>query len=144
MTENEAFKLGFIARCRSRGLSDTEILNNAKLLRDKVAYAILPEGAAAALSSLGSTVGGGISGVAKGVVIPALQTAMSYGLPLAGAAAISAPLIAGSSLAFGVERVKDTETGDVDDVAISGLINEYERNTQQLKLTRQLRDRKRR
>lgn len=125
LTSREAFKCGFLARCAEDGLSPEGMLRRAKAAREKVAV-------------LGTLINKTVD-VGKGVV----DASLGWGIPLA----LAAPPILGGIGGAALAKATDIDDQDVEDIKDKELLDEYRRQTAQLRrhrLVRDYQDRKRR
>lgn len=121
LTSQEAFKVGFLARCVRDGLTPDQMLT-----RVKAAEALLEKRA-----FLGGLLGGAAhaaGGVAKGLA--------GYGVPLA----LAAPPILGGLAGYGLAKATDVDDTDVDSIKNQELVNEYRRQAEEMRRRRAVRD----
>lgn len=119
MTNQEAFKLGFFAKCAEVGMTPEEVADHVKLAFDK--QAVHP--ALAALAATGATAGGLAGGplgalAALGIMAP----------PMVG-------YLGGSALANATDEQIDHK-----DFKKQEIINEYKKMTERLRLAKQQRE----
>lgn len=121
LTAQQAFKVGFLARCVHDGLGPAEILTSVKAAADafeKHAF-------------LGSIVDKGLD-AAKGVA----GTGLSYGIPLA----LAAPPVIGGAIGYGLAKATDLDDTDVGQIKDRELMEEYLRQAERLRRQRQTKD----
>jgi hypothetical protein len=124
MTPQEAFKLGFLARCVEGGLSDEQTNALAKRAADLVGE---QEKSADAPDLAGKALGGVAEATGKAF------------WPLVGLAA-SAPPALGGLAAYFKNQATDINEDDVESVKKQELIAQYRRMADQLRRQKQLRD----
>lgn len=115
LSPQEAFRVGFVARCIENGLTDL----------DQIAAA-----AAQARAKVASFADAAVS-VGKAVLSPLL----SYGLPLA---AIAPPVVGGLA-GYGLARATDVDDTGVADIKQQELLRAYKTETDKLKRQKALR-----
>ena len=121
LTPQEAFKVGFLARCVQDGLSPDQMLDRVKQASDMLEkHAFL----------------GGLLGGAAGAVGGAAKTMAGYGLPLA----LAAPPILGGLGGYALAKATDVDDTDVDAIKNRELVDELNRQTSQLKRQKTVRD----
>lgn len=110
LSDKDAFKVGFLARCIADGVPPSGILPLVKQAQEKFA-------------GLGGLIDKGIgaAGTAAGAVA-------GWGVPLA----LLAPPALGAAAGYGLARATDIDDTDVDDVKDTELLDEYRRQTEQL------------
>lgn len=123
LTAQEAFKVGFLARCVEDGLSPERMLQSVKVAADLMEKRAF----------LGTLVEKGLDAV-KGVGGAALQ----YGVPLA----VAAPPILGGMAGYGLAKATDIDDTDVADVKSHELIDEYRRQAEAVRRRQASRDRR--
>ena len=111
LSAQDAFKVGFLARCAADGIPHDRILPLIKQAQEKFA-------------GLSDLVGKGI-----GLGGTVLGTAAGWGIPLA---AIAPPAL-GAAAGYGLARATDIDDTDVDEIKDNELLGEYRRQTEQLK-----------
>lgn len=120
LTPKDAFKVGFLARCVSDGLTPDQMLVSVKLASDmfeKKAF-------------LGSLIGGGVD-AAKG----AAGALAHYGT----LGAIAAPPILGGLGGYALAKATDIDDTDVDAIKNRELVEEYKRQAEKLKRQKDVR-----
>lgn len=125
MLPQEAFKLGFIARCVEEGLTPEQTQALAKRANDLLVKQ------AGIIDSVGSGIGSGIGSVLNGV--------SSLGLPLMGAA-LAAPPAIGAAAAYLKNKATDVDGVEVEEAKKRELIDTYNRMAEQMDRQKQLRD----
>ena len=124
MTPQEAFKLGFLARCVEGGLSDEQTNALAKRAADLVGE---QEKSAFTADAAGKVIGGVMEAGGKAVY------------PLA-ALALATPPALGGLAAYFKNQATDIDEDDVESVKRQELIAQYRRMADQLRRQKQLRD----
>lgn len=117
LTAQEAFKVGFLARCVRDGQTPDQIL-----ARVKQAAALLEK--RAFLGGLLDAAGGAAKSVA------------GYGLPLA----LAAPPVLGGLGGYALAKATDVDDTDVDDVKNREIVDELRRQTEALRRQKAVRD----
>jgi hypothetical protein len=125
MTPQEAFKLGFLARCVEGGLSDEQTNALAKRAADLVGEQ--EKSAEGIADAVGKTIGGVMEAGGKAVY------------PLA-ALALATPPALGGLAAYFKNQATDIDEDDVESVKKQELIAQYKRMADQLRRQKQLRD----
>ena len=120
MRPNEAFKIGFLARCVEAGLSTAETRQLAK----QANACFTKSGFASTLGGLGKLT----SDVVGSVGVPALT-----------AAAIAPPALGGMA-AYLYNKATDADANDVKEIKKKELIQTYRRMADQLRRHRRIRD----
>ena len=113
LTPQEAFKVGFLARCVEDGLNPAQMLAAVKQASDMLEKRAF----------VGTLLGKGVDvvrGVGKGIA--------GYGVPLA----LVAPPVIGGLAGYGLARATDIDDTDVDEVKDREVIEEYRRQTEGL------------
>lgn len=118
LNHREAFKVGVLARCAAEGLSITETRAVVKRGMDKLAVL--------------STLLGKAMDLGRGVT----TTTMGWGIP----AMLAAPPILGGLAGYGLARATDMDDTDVDEIKDREVLDEYQRQTEQLRHQRAARD----
>ena len=118
LAANEAYKVGFLARCVEADMSPDQMLSLVKQAQEKVAF----------LSGLLDRA----TDVAKGVG----SAGVGYGIPLA----LAAPPVLGGLAGYGLERATDIDDTDIEDIKDKEVLEEYQRQTAKLLRDRQVRD----
>jgi len=121
LNPQEAFKVGFLARCVQDGLSPEQMLYSVKqaaVLFEKKAFL------GNLLGSAASTVGGAAQGLA------------GYAIP----AALIAPPVLGGLAGYGLAKATDIDDTDVDDIKNRELLQEYRRQAEKLRRQKAVRD----
>ena len=118
LAANEAYKVGFLARCVEADMSPDQMLSLVKQAQEKVAF----------LSGLLDRA----ADVAKGVG----SAGVGYGIPLA----LAAPPVLGGLAGYGLERATDIDDTDIEDIKDKEVLEEYQRQTAKLLRDRQVRD----
>ncbi len=114
LSDREAFKTGFLARCVEAGLDRNQILTAVKSANDKVAGLLdLPIDAAKGLFHFGT-----------GTLLPA---------------AMIAPPILGGLAGYGLSKATDINDDDVNDVKDREVLNAYRTEAEKLRRQRLLR-----
>lgn len=110
LSAQDAFKVGFLARCAADGVPHDQILPLVKTAQEKFA----------GLTDL----------LAKGVGLggKALGAVAGWGVPLA----VLAPPALGAAAGYGLARATDIDDTDVDEIKDNELLGEYRRQTDQL------------
>lgn len=121
LNSNEAFKVGFLARCAADGLGPDEMLSRVKAARDLLQKRAF----------LGGLVDRGLD-----LGTSAVKGLGSYGIP----AALAAPPILGGLAGYGLAKATDIDDTDVQAVKNRELIDEYRRQASILKRQRSIRD----
>lgn len=98
LTPQEAFKVGFLARCASDGLSAEQIARSCKVAADLMRKQAI----------FGAETAGAIAG--KGM--EALGGLAHYGIP----AALIAPPVLGGLAGYGLAKATDVDDTDVEDI----------------------------
>lgn len=124
MTPQEAFKIGFLARCVEGGLSDEQTNALAKRAADLVGE---QEKSASITEAAGKAIGGVMEAGGKVVY------------PLA-ALALATPPALGGLAAYFKNQATDIDEDDVESVKRQELIAQYRRMADQLRRQKQLRD----
>lgn len=121
LTDKEAFKVGFLARCVQDGLTPDQMLARVKLATDMLEKRAF--------------IGGLLSGAA-GAVGGAAKSVAGYGVPLA----LAAPPILGGLAGYGLAKATDIDDTDVDAIKNQELVEEYRRQAEALKRQKAVRD----
>lgn len=121
LSAQEAFKVGFLARCVQDGLSPDQMLDRVKAASDMLEKR-------AVLNALVSGAGGMMGGAAR--------TLASYGLP----AALAAPPILGGLGGYALAKATDMDDTDADSIKNQELVEEYRRQAERLKRQKAVRD----
>lgn len=116
MTPQEAFKLGFLARCVEENLPQEKIAEAADAFNKLAAHPLLE----AILSG------------AKGVISPAFR----YGTY----AALAAPPAIGAGAAYFANKASEPDSNELKELQNSELLDEYAKATQQLQQQAKLRE----
>lgn len=119
----DAFKVGFLARCVTDGLSTPQIVKQAEraaTLLEKQAAGVLGT-ALGKVMDTGSSVLGGLAG---------------YGIPVAAVA----PWVAGGLGGYGLAKATDIDDTDVQDIKDHEVLAEYRRQAARLRRQRAVRD----
>lgn len=111
LSEREAFKVGFLARCAEDGMSRDEILGAVKQATEKVAGLI-----------------GDVGGLAG--------SAVSHAAPIA----LLAPPALGALAGLGLSRATDIDDGDVKEVKDREVIDAYRTEAAKLRRQKAVRD----
>lgn len=125
LSAQDAFKVGFLARCVEAGLDADQTLAAVKRAGDlfeKQAF----------LGNLISTTAGKVMDVGKG----ALGATAAYGLPLA----VAAPPILGGLTGYGLARATDVDDTDVAAIKDQEVVDELRRQAARLRRERAVRD----
>ncbi len=120
LTPQEAFKVGFLAKCAEDGLTPDQMLARVKQAHD------LFEKRAFIGDMLGSAAGAA-GGLAKGLA--------GYGVPLA----LAAPPILGALGGYGLAKATDVDDTDVDAIKNRELVEEMRRQAEKLRRQRDIR-----
>jgi hypothetical protein len=133
MTEKEAFKFGFVARCVRDGVNPQEIP-----LRIKQATEKLAGGPALAAGAAGA--GAGLGAMASSAVSPLLNASgsvlSSIGWPAIAALGLT-PMVAGGTAAYLKNKALDTDDStDIQAAKAEELIDTYQQMTERLKQRR--------
>ena len=129
LTAQDAFKVGFLARCVEDGLDESQIVASVKRASDMMEkYA--SGGGGGILGSL-PVVGGLLGGAANAVGSMA---------PYAATAAIAAPPLLGGAAGYALAKGTDIDDRDVEDVKNREVIDEYARQTEKLRRLKQVKD----
>ena len=136
LTSQEAFKVGFMARCIEDGLSMDQIYSLAKTAADRMASAVKLASEKQAivgplLGALGY-LGGSAVNAAKGIG----SAALGVGLPLA----LAAPPVLGGIAGAGLAKATDIDDTDVNEIKQRELLDEYKHQTARLRRQRAVRD----
>ncbi len=115
LSVQDAFKVGFLSRCIADGVPTERIVPLIKEAQEKVA-------GLADLLGKGVGLGGKALGATAGAVA-------GWGLPIAALA----PPVLGAAAGYGLARATDLDDTDVDDIKDTELLDEYHRQTEQLK-----------
>ena len=118
LTNCEAFKFGFLARCTEEGLSLPQ------------AHGLVKQ----ALFGLDK-----LPGMAVDTTKDVAGTGLAWGIPLA----LGAPLAAGAAGGYGLAKVMDISDRDKDEVKGDELTDEYRRNAELLRHIKAVRDSRR-
>lgn len=121
LTDKEAFKVGFLARCVHDGLTPDQMLARVKQASDMLEKRAF--------------IGGLLSGAA-GAVGGAAKSIAGYGIPLA----LAAPPILGGLAGYGLAKATDIDDTDVDAIKNQELVEEYRRQAERLKRQKAVRD----
>ncbi len=124
MTDRDAFKLGFLARCVEAGQKPEDMLKEAQTALDLVKNA----GVVDALSGLGTKALDLGAGAAKGL--------LSFGIP----AAAMAPPALGAVAGYGAARMSDIGDTDVAEIRSQELIDQYRRESERLRRQKAVKD----
>ena len=116
MTPQEAFKIGFLARCVEENYGPEKIAALSGMMTEKV----------------------GFTGVLGELTDTATDTAKATAI-LGGTALLSAPWLAGGGLAYAANKASDPTHADIDEIKNQELIDEYTQAAQQLKQQQDLR-----
>jgi hypothetical protein len=111
LTEREAFKVGFLARCAEEGLGRGQVLALVKDAADKVAGII-----------------GDVAGIGKDV------------FSVAAPVALLAPPALGALAGAGLAKATDIDPSDVEDIKDREVIQSYHRESARLRRQRAVRD----
>lgn len=123
LTPQEAFKVGFLARCARDGLTPPQMLARVKLAGDLLEkHAVL----------------GGLMGGAAGAAGGVANRVAGLGIPLA----LAAPPIVGGLGGYALARMTDVDDTDVDAIKNQELVDEYRRQAEALRRRRAVRDSK--
>jgi len=114
LTAQEAFKVGFLARCVSDGLSPDQMLSRVKQAQDMLEKR-------AFLGGIANSAIGAAGGVAKSMA--------GYGIPLA----LLAPPALGGLAGYGLAKATDVDDTDVNEIKQKELVEEYQRQAEKLK-----------
>lgn len=114
MTPQEAFKIGFLARCVEENYGPEKIAALSGMMTEKTG---------GFLSELTDT----FTDLAKG------------GLVMTGTGLMAAPWLAGGGLAYAANKASDPTHADIDEIKNQELIDEYTQAAQQLKQQQDLR-----
>lgn len=120
MRPNEAFKVGFLARCVEVGLSPTE----TKQLAKQASACFTKAGFASTLGGLGKLTSAVVG---------------SVGLPALTAAAVAPPALGGMA-AYLYNKATDADANDVKEIKQKELIQTYRRMADQLRRHRRIRE----
>lgn len=114
MTPQEAFKIGFLARCVEENYGPEKIAALSGMMTEKMG---------GVLGELSDT----FTDLAKG------------GLMMTGTGLMVAPWLAGGGLAYAANKASDPTHADIDEIKNQELIDEYTQAAQQLKQQQELR-----
>lgn len=117
LTNREAFKVGFLARCVEARMTPEQMLSQVKqaqVLLTKHAF----------LDSIAN----GVAGMGKSLA--------SYAIP----AALIAPPVLGGLAGYGLAKATDVDDTDVDEIKNREVIDEYKRQAAKLQRQRAVRD----
>lgn len=120
LTPQEAFKVGFLARCVSDGLSPDQILTRVKQAHDLLEKKAI-------LGNVINGVSGAAGSVAKGLA--------GYGIPLA----LLAPPALGGLAGYGLAKATDVDDTDVAEIKQRELVDEYQRQVEAMKRQKDVR-----
>lgn len=118
LSDREAFKVGFLARCAHDGLSPEQIVVRVKQAQQKLAFL------------------GGLMDKAWDAAKGVGSAALNYGVPLS----LAAPPVLGGLAGYGLAKGTDWDDTDVEDVQDQEIINELRRHTEDLQRRRQVKD----
>lgn len=122
LSAKDAFKVGFLARCVENQMTPDQMLDRIKVASDL-------------LDKRAGIIGGAIDkiyDVGKGLG----EFALGTGLPLA----LAAPPIVGGVAGYGLARATDIDDRDVEEIKDREVLDEYKRQTDQLRRLRAVRD----